>query len=51
MKRKKTKKTVLLTPDERAAYEERLESLWRLYERGKVELKTGRRPPPDASAA
>jgi hypothetical protein len=46
MKRKR-KKITLLTPEERAGYEERLESLLRLYERGKIELATGKRPPPD----
>lgn len=45
MKRKLKKS--LLTPEERRGYEERLEALWRLYERGKIELATGKRPPPD----
>ena len=44
MKRKKRKKIVLLTPEERAGYEERLEQLWRTYERIKIELETGKRP-------
>jgi hypothetical protein len=47
MKKKRTKKTVLLTPEERAGYLERLESLWRSYERIQIELETGKRPPPD----
>jgi hypothetical protein len=51
MKRKKTKKTVLLTPEERAGYLERLESLWRQYERSRIELETGKRPPPDFTPA
>jgi hypothetical protein len=51
MKRKKRKKVTLLTPEERAGYEERLESLWRSYERLKIELETGKRPPPDTSPA
>jgi hypothetical protein len=49
MKRKKPKKS-LLTPEERRGYEERLEALWRLYERGKIELATGQPPPPDFAA-
>jgi len=48
MKRKRPKKS-LLTPEERQGYEERLQSLLRLYERGKIELETGKRPPPDAA--
>ena len=48
MKMKKRKKIVLLTPEERAAQEERLQSLLRAYERAKIELETGKRPPPDA---
>jgi hypothetical protein len=48
VKRKKRKKIVLLTPEERAGYEQRLESLLRTYERLKIELATGKRPPPDA---
>ena len=46
MKRKKPRKS-LLTPEERRGYEERLQSLLRLYERGKIELETGKRPPPE----
>ncbi|HSJ94183.1 MAG TPA: hypothetical protein VK896_09130 [Gaiellaceae bacterium] len=41
----------LLTPEERAGYLRRLESLWRTYERAKIELETGRRPPPDWTPA
>ena len=51
MKRKKRKKIVLLTPEERAGYEERLEQLWRTYERIKIEFETVQRPPPDALEA
>ncbi|MBA3375210.1 MAG: hypothetical protein H0U00_05265 [Actinobacteria bacterium] len=50
MKRKR-KKIVLLTPEEKAAQEERLQALLRIYERAKVELETGKRPPPDPSHA
>ena len=46
MKRKNRKKIVLLTPEEREGYEERLQALLRLYERAKIELETGVRPPP-----
>jgi hypothetical protein len=45
--KKKRKKVTLLTPEERAGYEERLEALWRSYERLRIELETGKRPPPD----
>jgi hypothetical protein len=48
MKRKKRKKS-LLTPEERQGYEERLESLLRMYERAKIELATGKRPPAEPS--
>jgi len=41
----------LLTPEEKAAQEERLQALLRIYERAKVELETGKRPPPDPSHA
>jgi hypothetical protein len=52
MKRKKNQsKIVLLTPEEREGYEERLQSLLRLYERAKVELETGKRPPPEPRQA
>ncbi len=50
MKRKKRKKITLLTPEERAGYEQRLELL-RTYERLRIELETGKRPPPDLSHA
>lgn len=47
MKRKRRKKKIsLLTPEERVAQEERLQSLLRMYERAKIELATGKRPPP-----
>jgi hypothetical protein len=48
VKRKKRKKIVLLTPEEWAGYEQRLESLLRTYERLKIELAAGKRPPPEA---
>ncbi|HXF97325.1 MAG TPA: hypothetical protein VNJ46_01790 [Gaiellaceae bacterium] len=48
MKRRKRKKIALLTPEERAGFEERLKSLLRTLERAKIELATGKRPPPDA---
>jgi PHD/YefM family antitoxin component YafN of YafNO toxin-antitoxin module len=51
MKRKKRKKIVLLTPEEWAAQEERLESLLRQIERAKIEMETGKRPPPEPSQA
>jgi hypothetical protein len=50
MKRKRRKVT-LLTPEERAGYLQRLESLWRTYERLEIELATGKRPPPDFESA
>jgi hypothetical protein len=46
MKRKR-KKIVLLTPEEKAAQEERYQELLRLIERAKIELETGKRPPPE----
>jgi len=51
MKRKKRKKIVLLTPEEWQGQEERLQSLLRTYERAKIELETGKRPPPEPSQA
>lgn len=51
MKRKRRKKKIsLLTPEERQGFEERLESLLRMYERARIELQTGKRPPPEAQA-
>ena len=50
MKKKRKKKIALLTPEEWAGQEERLQSLWRSYERLKIELATGKRPPPDFSS-
>jgi hypothetical protein len=38
-----------LTPEEKAAQAERHQELLRLYERGKIELATGKRPPPEIS--
>jgi hypothetical protein len=35
--------------EEKAAQEARLEDLMRLIERAKIELETGKRPPPDLS--
>lgn len=46
MKRKRRKKISLLTPEERAGFDKRLEELLRAYERVKIELETGKRPPP-----
>ena len=43
------KKISLLTPEEWQAREERLQELLRYYERAKIELATGKRPPPDAA--
>jgi hypothetical protein len=45
--RKKRKKIVLLTPEERAAQEARTQELMRLIRRAEIELATGKRPPPD----
>ena len=50
-KRKKRKRIILLTPEEKAAQEERHQELLRWYERAKIELATGKRPPPDPSPA
>ena len=49
MKRRKTISP--LTPEEKAAQEERYQELLRFYERAKIELETGKRPPPDPSPA
>jgi hypothetical protein len=43
--KRKRKKIQLLTPEEKAAHEERYQQLLRLIERAKIELATGRRPP------
>ena len=48
-KRKKRKMIDRRTPEEKAAQEERLQALLRMYERAKIELETGKRPPPDPS--
>jgi hypothetical protein len=50
MKRKRRKR-VLLTPEEEAAQEEHHQALLRMIERAKIELATGRRPPPEPSEA
>ncbi|GIU95799.1 MAG: hypothetical protein KatS3mg012_2256 [Gaiellaceae bacterium] len=47
MKKRRRKKISLLTPEERAGFEERLEALLRAYERAKIEIETGKRPPPE----
>lgn len=39
------------TPEERAAQASRHEGLLRLIERAKIELETGKRPPPDCGTA
>lgn len=49
--KRKKKKIVLLTPEERAAQEERYQQLLRLIERAKIELETGKRPPPEPRQA
>ena len=46
-KRKKRKKIVLLTPEERAAQEARTRQLMDLIRRAEIELATGKRPPPE----
>jgi hypothetical protein len=51
MKRRKRKKIVLLTPEEKATQEENYQALLRMIERAKIELATGKRPPPDPSHA
>lgn len=51
MKRKKRKKIDPRTPEEKAAQEERHQELLRLIERAKIELATGKRPPPEPSHA
>lgn len=51
MERKKRKRITPLTPEEKAAQEERYQDLLRWYERAKIELETGRRPPPDFKRA
>jgi len=42
--KRKRKKIQLLTPEEKAAQEERYQQLLRLIERAKIELATGKRP-------
>lgn len=49
MKKKNRKKISLLTSEEWRAQEERIQGLLRDYERAKIELATGKRPPPDAA--
>jgi hypothetical protein len=49
--KKKRKMIDPRTPEERAAQEERYQELLRLIERAKIELATGKRPPPDPSGA
>ena len=50
-KRKKRKMIDRRTPEEKAAQEARHQELLRLIERAKIELETGKRPPPDFSPA
>lgn len=49
MSGKRKRRKILLTPEEKAAQEARLQDLLRLIERAKIELETGKRPPPDFS--
>ena len=49
--KRKKRKIILLTPEEKAAQEERHQELLRWYERAKIELATGKRPPPDPTGA
>ena len=49
--KRKRKKIILLTPEERAAQEARTQELMRLIRRAEIELATGKRPPPDPSPA
>ena len=51
MERKKRKRISHLTLEERQAQEERHQALLRMYERAKIELETGKRPPPETSHA
>jgi len=51
MKRKKRKRISPLTPEEKAAQEEHYQELLRWIERAKIELETGKRPPPEPSEA
>jgi len=51
MERKKRKRISHLTPEERQAQEERHQALLSMYERAKIELETGKRPPPETSHA
>jgi len=51
MKRKKRKRIDPRTPEERAAQEQRHQDLLRMIERAKIELETGKRPPPEPSHA
>jgi hypothetical protein len=48
---KKRKRIPPRTPEERQAQEERHQDLLRLIERAKIELATGKRPPPETSQA
>jgi hypothetical protein len=50
-KRKKRKMIDHRTPEERSAQQERHQALIRMYERAKIELATGKRPPPDPTGA
>ena len=51
MERKKRKRISPLTPAEKAAQEARYQELLRLIERAKIELETGKRPPPEPRQA
>jgi hypothetical protein len=50
-KRRKRKRIVLLTPEEREAQERRTEKLMELIRRAEIELATGKRPPPGPAQA
>jgi hypothetical protein len=49
--KKKRKKILPLTAEEKAAQEQRYQELLRLIERARIELETGKRPPPDPAPA
>jgi hypothetical protein len=49
-KKKRKRKIVLRTPEEKAAQEERTRELMDLIRRAEIELVTGKRPPPGVSA-
>ena len=51
MSGKKRKKIPPQTLERLLAEDERYQALLRLYERGKIELATGKRPPPEPSRA